>query len=193
MARSANRGLAFSTRSARQKASQYKQAGRWGSATVNLHASGEEASVNAVVGATTHDELTLAWVELQPNLPGGGCQPGKAGSNMAVIACEADIVKEGECEAWGSRPGTGSLQSWVQGKCKEQRAQRVPLLHNSFRGEARVPEQKAAVAAIGPLAQAERPGMCSRTCLRRAPLSTVLKALLKSTLRMTLETCPACR
>ena len=35
--------------------------------------------------------------------------------------------------------------------------------------------------------------MCSRTCRRRAPLSTVLKAFRKSTFRMTLECCLAWR
>ena len=73
---------------------------------VRLNPGREEPHVNTVVSPGTSNDLTLLWVELEPNVPGSGREAGQARSDMAVVACKANVIKECKDKVrWCKAPG----------------------------------------------------------------------------------------
>ena len=83
----------------------------------DLDALRESPSVNHTVGASTHSEDTLAWVEHQTNLTAGSGEAGQCSSYLAGPASKAGIVEEskGELGLLSRHSGGSCLQGWVQG------------------------------------------------------------------------------
>ena len=59
---------------------------------VEFDTGGEGTHVNAAVGATTADHLTLPRVQLEADLARCGGEAGKGRGNPAIVACKANVV-----------------------------------------------------------------------------------------------------